>query len=68
MQEEFHRYTGYWWSPDGSGRILAVEVNESAVDTITLSGKARTYGLADPDDSRAEVHRYPRAGALRALH
>ena len=65
-QEEFHRFSGYWWSPDGSGRILAVEVDESAVETYSIQLPAGMVASNKPDDTpqRSEEHRYPRAGTL----
>lgn len=38
MQEEFHRFTGYWWAPDGSSRILHVAIDESDVHVANLGG------------------------------
>lgn len=41
IQEEFHRYTGHWWqdqqSADKPFRILYEEIDESAVDTASIT-------------------------------
>jgi len=56
-QEEFHRFTGYWWSPDGSNRIMYLEVDESEVETVLIP---------QPGDSvKVEEFRYPRAGSYQ---
>lgn len=57
MQEEFDRYTGYWWSPvveDGVQRALYVNVDETHVTTYHIP----TAGI------RGEVDKfvYPLAG------
>jgi len=57
MQEEFHRFSGYWWAPDASNCILAVEVDESDVDFV--------YIPHDSDGSKDEF-RYPRTGSKNA--
>ncbi|KAM9795723.1 dipeptidyl peptidase 9-like isoform 1-T1 [Syngnathus typhle] len=63
-QEEFDRYTGYWWCPaaeDGSDggktvRILFEEVDESEVDIIHVPAPAL-------EECSTDVYRYPRAGS-----
>jgi len=54
MQEEFDRYSGYFWSPVASRReILYLEVDETSVATVTV---------AQPLSNGTEEYRYPRAG------
>ncbi|XP_075878794.1 dipeptidyl peptidase 9-like isoform X2 [Nelusetta ayraudi] len=63
-QEEFDRFTGYWWSPaaceepDGGKtlQILYEEVNESEVDIIHVPSPAL-------EERKTDVYRYPRAGS-----
>ncbi|XP_077391405.1 dipeptidyl peptidase 9-like [Festucalex cinctus] len=63
-QEEFDRFTGYWWCPvahnelDGGKtlRILYEEVDESEVDIIHVPSPALEECITD-------VYRYPRAGS-----
>ncbi|XP_076009264.1 dipeptidyl peptidase 9-like [Genypterus blacodes] len=63
-QEEFDRFTGYWWSPaaveDSDGgktlQILYEEVDESEVELIHVPSPALEERLTD-------VYRYPRAGS-----
>ena len=70
MQEEFDRYTGYWWQPgephtttniEGAVnppriyRILYEEVDESDVQILHIVSS--TYGVNGVDD-----YRYPRSG------
>jgi dipeptidyl-peptidase-4 len=56
--EEFGRYRGYWWSPDGQS-LLAARVDESRVPRWTLH---------DPATPEAEPRTvaYPYAGAANA--
>src|SRR5262249_55960539 len=56
--EEFGRFRGYWWSPDGTA-ILAARVDETRV---------QRWFLHDPSDpgSPARAHRYPAAGTPNA--
>jgi dipeptidyl-peptidase 9 len=57
MQEEFDRYTGYWWSPvveDGKQRMLYVNVDETHVTTYYIP----TPGIRGEVDSFV----YPLAG------
>ncbi|XP_022256745.1 dipeptidyl peptidase 9-like [Limulus polyphemus] len=61
-QEEFSRYTGYWWQPvcaQGAGvyRILYEEVDESDVEILHLPPS---------DDRGVEKFRFPRAGTPNA--
>ena len=46
IQEEFSRYTGYWWNPAGS-RILYEIVDEKYVDVFSISrhSSVETYRL-----------------------
>ncbi|XP_068599240.1 dipeptidyl peptidase 9-like [Brachionichthys hirsutus] len=63
-QEEFDRFTGYWWSPvaheesDGGKtlQILYEEVDESEVEIIHVPSPAL-------EDRQTDVYRYPRAGS-----
>uniref|UniRef100_A0A4W6D8V7 dipeptidyl-peptidase IV n=2 Tax=Lates calcarifer TaxID=8187 RepID=A0A4W6D8V7_LATCA len=62
-QEEFDRFTGYWWSPaareesDGGKtlQILYEEVDESEVEIIHVPSPAL-------EERKTDVYRYPRAG------
>uniref|UniRef100_G3NZY4 dipeptidyl-peptidase IV n=1 Tax=Gasterosteus aculeatus aculeatus TaxID=481459 RepID=G3NZY4_GASAC len=63
-QEEFDRFTGYWWSPaaceesDGGKtlQILYEEVDESKVEIIHVPSPAL-------EERKTDVYRYPRAGS-----
>uniref|UniRef100_A0A3Q3WCQ6 dipeptidyl-peptidase IV n=1 Tax=Mola mola TaxID=94237 RepID=A0A3Q3WCQ6_MOLML len=61
-QEEFDRFTGYWWSPtaqpDGGKtlQILYEEVDESEVEIIHVPSPAL-------EERKTDMYRYPRAGA-----
>ncbi|TNN31846.1 Dipeptidyl peptidase 9 [Liparis tanakae] len=63
-QEEFDRFTGYWWSPaareeaDGGKtlQILYEEVDESEVEIIHVPSPAL-------EERKTDVYRYPRAGS-----
>ena len=58
-QEEMHRYTGYWWSPD-ERYVAFTEVNESGVDIIPrFDIQADTVTVVN--------QRYPRAGRPNAV-
>ena len=61
VQEEFNRYTGYWWSPvkevnpDGSVvyRIVYEEINDEAVDLTYITPSCENeFGY--------DVYRYPK--------
>uniref|UniRef100_A0A673HGI9 dipeptidyl-peptidase IV n=1 Tax=Sinocyclocheilus rhinocerous TaxID=307959 RepID=A0A673HGI9_9TELE len=60
IQEEFDRFTGYWWSPAApEGRTLQLlyeEVDESEVEIIHVSSPAL-------EERKADVYRYPRTGS-----
>lgn len=56
--EEFHRYRGYWWSPDGR-TVLAARVDESRVPRFHL------HDPAAPETAPTSVA-YPHAGAMNA--
>jgi dipeptidyl-peptidase-4 len=56
--EEFHRFRGYWWSPDGRS-VLAARVDESRVPRWYL------HDPAAPDQEPTSVA-YPYAGAQNA--
>ncbi|HWG25408.1 prolyl oligopeptidase family serine peptidase [Actinospica sp.] len=57
--EEFHRYRGHWWSPDG-GSLLVARVDESPVPVLYISDPA------NPESAPRAV-RYPAAGAPNAI-
>uniref|UniRef100_A0A673Y0L5 dipeptidyl-peptidase IV n=1 Tax=Salmo trutta TaxID=8032 RepID=A0A673Y0L5_SALTR len=63
IQEEFDRFTGYWWSPaapeDGGKtlQLLYEEVDESEVELIHVPSPAL-------EERKADVYRYPRTGPL----
>ena len=59
-QEEFNRFTGYWWSPDES-RIALTRVDESGVDVIPRS-EISAEGVTTTVEQR-----YPRAGRPNAV-
>jgi dipeptidyl-peptidase-4 len=56
--EEFHRFRGYWWSPDGRA-VLAARVDESRVPRWHL------HDPATPDQPPTTVA-YPHAGGPNA--
>uniref|UniRef100_A0A6I8QND6 dipeptidyl-peptidase IV n=1 Tax=Xenopus tropicalis TaxID=8364 RepID=A0A6I8QND6_XENTR len=64
IQEEFDRFTGYWWSPtavDLPGgfsvlRILYEEVDESDVEIIHVPSPAL-------EERKTDAYRYPRTGS-----
>lgn len=58
-QEEMHRFTGYWWSPDDS-HIAYTKVDESGVDIIPR------FDIA-ADAVTVIEQRYPRAGRPNAI-
>ena len=58
-QEEMHRFTGYWWSPDDS-HIAYTKVDESGVDIIAR------FDIA-ADAVTVIEQRYPRAGRPNAV-
>ncbi|KAM4629639.1 dipeptidyl peptidase 9 isoform 2-T3 [Polymixia lowei] len=64
IQEEFDRFTGYWWSPaaaeDSDGgktlQILYEEVDESEVELIHVPSPAL-------EERKTDTYRYPRTGS-----
>nr|CAB3239881.1 dipeptidyl peptidase 8-like [Phallusia mammillata] len=61
VQEEFDRYTGYWWQPNnpsGQHRILYETVDESEVEISYISNPLGNPGL--------DTYRYPKAGTPNA--
>ena len=63
MQEEFDRYTGYWWAPSGNPkagyRILYFEVDESRVPSVSVPS---ANGIDGP-----EVFKFPKPGEPNAI-
>ncbi|XP_054752150.2 dipeptidyl peptidase 9-like [Lytechinus pictus] len=68
IQEEFDRYTGYWWQPDVPEeqktertvyRILYEEVDESEVEILNIVAPGHGDGGVDR-------YRYPKAGTTNA--
>ncbi|CAB1324529.1 unnamed protein product [Coregonus sp. 'balchen'] len=65
IQEEFYRFTGYWWppaapeDPDGGKtlQLLYEQVDESEVELIHVPSPAL-------EERKADVYRYPRIGPL----
>jgi dipeptidyl-peptidase 4 len=58
-QEEMHRFTGYWWSPDDR-YVAYTRVDESTVDIIPRFD-------IEADKVTAIEQRYPRAGRPNAV-
>lgn len=58
-QEEMRRYTGYWWSPDGS-KIALTRIDETPVEIVPRFG-------INADGVTVTDQRYPRAGTDNAL-
>uniref|UniRef100_A0A8B9KJ44 dipeptidyl-peptidase IV n=1 Tax=Astyanax mexicanus TaxID=7994 RepID=A0A8B9KJ44_ASTMX len=60
IQEEFDRFTGYWWCPAVSEgktlQLLYEEVDESEVEIIHVPSPAL-------EERKADVYRYPRTGS-----
>ncbi|XP_053317784.1 dipeptidyl peptidase 9 [Spea bombifrons] len=64
IQEEFDRFTGYWWSPtavEGPGgtrllHILYEEVDESEVEIVHVPSPAL-------EERKTDAYRYPRTGS-----
>lgn len=65
VQEEFDRFTGYWWQPSSTSnednvfRILYEEVDESEVDILHIISP-QTEGAT------CDQYRYPKAGTTNA--
>ncbi|CAO3609304.1 unnamed protein product [Cunninghamella echinulata] len=68
MQEEFHRYTGYYWFPSNipsdMNRILYLETNDEDVELVYFSGNTKYQNKNDIKSSaiKSESAKYPRAG------
>ncbi|KAH9514886.1 dipeptidylpeptidase [Bulinus truncatus] len=68
IQEEFDRYTGFWWCPksqrlsDGGKmyHILYEEVDESDVEILSI------FSPTGQEPNCTELYRYPKAGANNA--
>lgn len=62
MQEEFGRFTGYWWSPskneNGEFLICYLEVDERAVPTALIGSAGEAFSV--------DEYRYPRPGEHNA--
>ncbi|CAG8600866.1 15838_t:CDS:2, partial [Racocetra fulgida] len=66
MQEEFHRFTGYYWAPSSVStsieehveRILYLQISESMVDLVLIPRPGQ--------QGEAEEYRYPKAGTPNA--
>jgi len=58
-QEEFDRQRGFWFAPDGK-RIIFEEVDQSNVETLSISDPARP-------EKPPEQYAYPRAGKPNAI-
>lgn len=58
-QEEMRRYTGYWWSPDGT-RVAVTRIDETPVEIVPR------FGIT-ADGVTVTDQRYPRAGTPNAL-
>uniref|UniRef100_A0A4W3K608 dipeptidyl-peptidase IV n=1 Tax=Callorhinchus milii TaxID=7868 RepID=A0A4W3K608_CALMI len=64
IQEEFDRFTGYWWCPTGTEGpegvkiyyLLYEEVDESDVEIIHVTSPAL-------EERKADAYRYPRTGS-----
>uniref|UniRef100_A0A8C5C240 dipeptidyl-peptidase IV n=1 Tax=Gadus morhua TaxID=8049 RepID=A0A8C5C240_GADMO len=64
IQEEFDRFTGYWWSPSATEEpdggktmyLLYEEVDESEVEIIHVPSPAL-------EERKADAYRYPRTGS-----
>ncbi|KAI8393595.1 uncharacterized protein BYT42DRAFT_609376 [Radiomyces spectabilis] len=66
MQEEFHRFTSYYWEPvteSEVNRILYLETSEEEVDLVA---PADTEVNSVADKTPPEAIRYPRAGRPNA--
>jgi dipeptidyl-peptidase-4 len=59
-QEEFGRFTGYWWSP-GESQIALTRVDESGVDIVPRSEISAT------GETTVVEQRYPKAGRPNAV-
>ncbi|KAL7315947.1 hypothetical protein PS15m_005106 [Mucor circinelloides] len=79
MQEEFHRFTGYYWSPpitntkQRTERILYLETSESKVEQVFISKSSTstsTPSVTDTTNTNSTTStdsiRYPRAGKPNA--
>ena len=58
IQEEFDRYSGYWWqpnSPSNQHKMIFELVDESDVDILSI---------ADPIQCNIDHYRYPKAGMV----
>ncbi|KAL9655051.1 hypothetical protein ABK040_008834 [Willaertia magna] len=65
MQEEFDRFTGYWWSTESKSniyRISYIEVNNENIPKKLIPGMGISMSVEDCD-----VYNYPRAGESNAI-
>ncbi|KAG1561199.1 hypothetical protein G6F49_002035 [Rhizopus delemar] len=71
MQEEFYRYTGYYWAPPNPNesveRILYLETSEEQVELLQISKPAMSSSGTDPLTDQADSIRYPYAGKPNAV-
>lgn len=58
-QEELHRFTGYWWSPNDAA-VAYTRVDESGVDIVPRAD-------IGPGGATVVLQRYPRAGRPNAV-
>jgi dipeptidyl-peptidase-4 len=63
--EEFGRYRGYWWSPDGSS-VLAARVDNTRVRLVAPARPGRTRRPADDGRLPRRRHRERRGHAAPA--
>eukprot|EP00755_Sulcionema_specki_P016722 Sspe_Gene.10566::Locus_3539_Transcript_1_5_Confidence_0.286_Length_1924::g.10566::m.10566/K08656/DPP9; dipeptidyl-peptidase 9 len=64
MQEEFKRYTGYWWCPieriPGRFEILYIYTDERHVNKVMISS-------TDPESQSADEFAWPRPGEIGSM-
>ncbi|CEG69475.1 hypothetical protein RMATCC62417_05541 [Rhizopus microsporus] len=70
MQEEFHRFTGYYWAPSDPDspvdRIVYLETSELEVELLRISKPAISFSGSDTLLNHTECMRYPYAGKPNA--
>ncbi|XP_065063849.1 dipeptidyl peptidase 9-like [Rhopilema esculentum] len=70
-QEEFDRFTGYWWEPKSSENIedtKDVEVHKILYEMVDESkvGKQHIVSTVSENNTQVETYRYPKAGSQNA--